>query len=215
MSTSRGSHSRIPEYELVVLGGGGVGKSAITIQFVQSRFEVGWDPTIEDTYRKTAVVDRHEVMLAITDTAGQEEYRLMRPGYLRSALGFLLVYDITSRQSFNEVTRFHDEILQTKDLATYPAMVLLGNKVDLADRRQVKTAEGEELARRFRCQFMECSAKFRENIDESFHAVVRAVRKYNHKSILDRTADLLAGEDGPERPHYGEEEPKGGCCVIS
>ncbi|KZT58123.1 ras-domain-containing protein [Calocera cornea HHB12733] len=209
------SRRRIPEFELVMLGGGGVGKSAITIQFMQSRFEVNWDPTIEDTYRKTAVVDRVEAMLAITDTAGQEEYRLMRPGYLRSAQGFLLVYDITSRQSFNEVNKFHEEILQTKDLATYPAVVLLGNKVDLADRRAVRTSEGEELARRFKCQFMECSAKFRENIDEAFHSVVRAVRKYNHKSILDRTADLLAGEDGPERPHYGEEEHKGGCCLIS
>ncbi|EJU04576.1 ras GTPase [Dacryopinax primogenitus] len=211
MSTSR---KRIPEHELVVLGGGGVGKSAITIQYVQSRFEMGWDPTIEDTYRKPAVVDRQEVMLAIIDTAGQEEYRLMRPGYLRSAQGFLLVYDITSRVSFNDVSRFHDEICQAKDLATYPAIILLGNKADLADRRQVKTSEGEELARRMKCGFMECSAKFRENIDEAFHAVVRAVRKYNHKNILDRTADLLAGEDGPERTHYGEEEPKG-CCTIS
>jgi len=209
------SHKRPPEYELVVLGDGGVGKSAITIQYVQSRFEVGWDPTIEDTYRKSAVVDGKEIFLVITDTAGQEEYRSMRPGYLRSAHGFLLVYDVTCRHSFNQVSKFHDEILQTKDLNTYPAILLLGNKRDLEGQRVVKTSEGEELARRLRCQFLECSAKFRENIDESFHSVVRAVRGYYHKGILDTAFTVLAGEDGPERPRYGEEEHKSGCCVIT
>ena len=66
------------EYKLVVVGGGGVGKSALTIQLIQSHFVDEYDPTIEDSYRKACVVDDQQVMLDILDTAGQEEYLAMR-----------------------------------------------------------------------------------------------------------------------------------------
>jgi len=104
------------EYKLVVVGGGGVGKSALTIQFIQSHFVDEYDPTIEgaslespapaeaaDSYRKQCVIDEEVALLDVLDTAGQEEYSAMREQYMRTGEGFLLVYSITSRNSFEEM----------------------------------------------------------------------------------------------------------------
>ena len=104
----------VREYKLVVVGGGGVGKSALTIQFIQSQFVDEYDPTIEDSYRKQCVIDGETALLDVLDTAGQEEYSAMREQYMRSGEGFLLVYSITSRSSFEEVQTFFQQILRVK-----------------------------------------------------------------------------------------------------
>lgn len=130
------------EYKLVVVGGGGVGKSALTIQFVQSHFVDEYDPTIEDSYRKQCVVDEEVALLDVLDTAGQEEYRYeyadsaMREQYMRSGEGFLLVYSITSRNSFEEIATFYQQILRVKDKDYFP-VVIVANKSDLDGERQV------------------------------------------------------------------------------
>ena len=90
-------------YKLVVVGGGGVGKSALTIQFIQSYFVTDYDPTIEDSYTKQCVIDDRVAKLDILDTAGQEEFSAMREQYMRSGEGFLLVFAFTDRASFDEV----------------------------------------------------------------------------------------------------------------
>ena len=137
------------EYKIVVVGGGGVGKSALTIQFIQSQFVDEYDPTIEDSYRKQCVVDSETALLDVLDTAGQEEYSAMREQYMRTGEGFLLVYSITSRSSFEEIRTFHQQILRVKDRDWFP-VVLVGNKCDLEHERVVATSEGEELAHQFR-----------------------------------------------------------------
>lgn len=91
-------------YKLVVVGGGGVGKSALTIQFIQSYFVTDYDPTIEDSYTKQCVIDDRVAKLDILDTAGQEEFSAMREQYMRSGEGFLLVFAFTDRASFDEVS---------------------------------------------------------------------------------------------------------------
>lgn len=85
-------------------------------------------------------------MQDILDTAGQEEYSAMRDQYMRTGQGFVMVYSITSRSSFDEINAFREQILRVKDKDTVP-MVLAGNKCDLATERQVTTNEGQELAR--------------------------------------------------------------------
>lgn len=80
----QGNKSTIREYKIVVVGGGGVGKSALTIQFIQSYFVDEYDPTIEDSYRKQVVIDDKVSILDILDTAGQEEYSAMREQYMRT-----------------------------------------------------------------------------------------------------------------------------------
>mmetsp|Transcript_34000 Transcript_34000/g.95712 ORF Transcript_34000/g.95712 Transcript_34000/m.95712 type:complete len:188 (+) Transcript_34000:90-653(+) len=164
------------EYKVVVVGGGGVGKSALTIQLIQNHFIDEYDPTIEDSYRKQVSIDDETCLLDILDTAGQEEYSAMRDQYMRTGEGFLCVYAITSRSSFEEIDGFREQILRVKDEDHVP-MVLAGNKCDLKDDRQVTESEGSDKAKSFGCPFFETSAKARVNVEESFYDLVREIRK--------------------------------------
>jgi GTPase KRas protein len=168
------------EYKLVVVGSGGVGKSALTIQLIQNHFVDEYDPTIEDSYRKQVVIDGETCLLDILDTAGQEEYSAMRDTYMRTGEGFLCVYSITSRASFDEITTFREQILRVKDKESVP-MIIVGNKCDLENERQVTQSEGRDLARSFSCNFMETSAKTRVNVEEAFHDLVREIRDQKKK----------------------------------
>ncbi|KAG1444130.1 hypothetical protein G6F55_012434 [Rhizopus delemar] len=161
-----------------MVGGGGVGKSALTIQFIQSHFVDEYDPTIEDSYRKQCVIDSETALLDVLDTAGQEEYSAMREQYMRNGEGFLLVYSITSRMSFDEISTFYQQICRVKDRDYFP-MVLVGNKCDLESDRQVSSQEGKDLAKQFGCQFIETSAKQKINVEEAFFEVVKDIRRYN------------------------------------
>merc|ERR1712159_22050 len=160
------------EYKLVIVGGGGVDKSACTIQLIQNHFIDEYDPTIEDSYRKQVTIDDETCLLDILDTAGQEEYSAMRDQYMRTGEGFLLVYSITSRASFEELNAFHGQILRVKDADKVP-MVLVGNKADLGEERQVTLVEGEEAGQHFSCPMMEASAKTRMNVEDCFYTLVR------------------------------------------
>lgn len=156
------------EYKLVVVGGGGVGKSCLTIQLIQSHFVDEYDPTIEgarfllsihlfgctacssstppfstDSYRKQCVIDDEVALLDVLDTAGQEEYSAMREQYMRTGEGFLLVYSINNRQSFDEIKTFQQQILRVKDKDYFP-IIIVGNKCDLENERKV-TQEGASL----------------------------------------------------------------------
>ena len=141
------------------MGDGGVGKTALTIQLCSNHFVEMYDPTIEDSYRKQMVIDDEAYMLEILDTAGQEEFSALMGGWVRSAQGFLLVYSITSRASFNQLVKLRRQIERNKERDDTP-MVLVGNKCDLEDERVVGKDQGMNLARQFgSCSFMETSAK--------------------------------------------------------
>ncbi|KAJ5079804.1 ras-like protein rasd [Anaeramoeba ignava] len=170
------------EYKLVVVGGGGVGKSALTIQLVQSHFVDEYDPTIEDSYRRQVEIDEEICHLDILDTAGQEEYSAMRDSYMRSGEGFLIVFAINSRSSFDEVPMFKEHIYRVKDTEKTP-IVIVGNKSDLENERQVSSGEARDLAKTFGCPYFETSAKSRINIEESFFGLVREIRKVRNPEI--------------------------------
>ena len=89
-----------------------------------------------DSYRKQCIVDEEVALLDVLDTAGQEEYSAMREQYMRTGEGFLLAYSITSRESFEEIRTFQQQILRVKDKDIFP-MVVVGNKLDLANERKV------------------------------------------------------------------------------
>jgi len=169
------------EYKLVVLGGGGVGKSALTIRLVTDNFLDEYDPTIEDSYRKQVMIDDETALLDILDTAGQEEFSSMQDQWMRDGKGFLLVYNITSRPTFDEVSNLYDKILRTKDTDKVP-IVLVGNKCDLKDERQVKYEEGAALAKTWGCPFFETSAKKKYNNEACFFELVREIRKMEHSN---------------------------------
>lgn len=186
---------------MVVVGGGGVGKSALTIQFIQSHFVDEYDPTIEDSYRKQCVIDEEVALLDILDTAGQEEYSAMREQYMRTGEGFLLVYSIVDKNSFAEIQRFHTQILRVKDCSTFP-MVLVGNKADLEAEREVSEAERTALEKKLNLTSLETSAKLRVNVDPCFYNLVREIRKHNR-------ATSQATNNKKKRPVQ-----KKGCCDL-
>ncbi|XP_046546366.1 ras-related protein M-Ras-like [Haliotis rubra] len=173
---SKAPHDNLVTFKLVVVGDGGVGKSALTIQFFQKMFVQDYDPTIEDSYIQHTDIDGQWCILDVLDTAGQEEFSAMREQYMRKGDGFLLVYSVTDKQSFENIRNFHTQILRVKDRNNYP-MILVANKVDLVHQRKVSEDLGRDLASELRITYIETSAKDPPlNVDFAFHEVVRVIR---------------------------------------
>jgi len=165
------------EYNIVVLGAGGVGKSCLTAQFVQNVWIESYDPTIEDSYRKVVEVDGKSCVLEILDTAGTEQFTSMREIYLKTGQGFLLVYSITNLNSMNELTAIRDAILRIKEVDEVP-LVIVGNKVDLESDRQVSRNRANHMSRRWGgVPLFEASARRRQNVDEAFLDLTRQMIK--------------------------------------
>ncbi|XP_064634259.1 GTPase HRas isoform X4 [Lineus longissimus] len=172
------------EYKLVVVGAGGVGKSALTIQLIQNHFVEEYDPTIEDSYRKQVVIDGETCLLDILDTAGQEEYSAMRDQYMRTGEGFLCVFAVNNNKSFEDINQYREQIKRVKDADEVP-MVLVGNKVDLPTRT-VDTKNGNQMADRYSIPYVETSAKTRLGVDDAFYTLVREIRKYKEKKVKEK-----------------------------
>lgn len=161
-----------------------------------------------DSYRKQCDIDGETALLDVLDTAGQEEYAAMREQYMRTGEGFLLVYSIDSRQSFEEIKTFQQQILRVKDRDDFP-IIVVGNKCDLEQGRVVSREEGMQMARSFKCHFMETSAKKRINVEESFYELVREIRKYNREM----SPPVPAHADTTVHPFkMNDPEPEAGCC---
>lgn len=168
----------VTSVKLVVLGDGGVGKTALTIRLCLNHFIETYDPTIEDSYRKHAIIDDEPYLLEILDTAGQEDYTSLRSQWIREGDGFLVVYSTTSRSSFLRIHEFIQQITRVKDSDKVP-IVLVGNKVDRINEREVDSREGQELAKRLGCEFVETSAKTREGLELAYHTAVRLIQGQN------------------------------------
>ncbi|GMM31814.1 Ras family GTPase [Martiniozyma asiatica (nom. inval.)] len=164
------------EFRLVVVGPPVVGKSALTIRLTQSEFANEYDPTIEDSYRYYTKINGEQVSLDILDTAGQEEYSSMRDMYMKTGEGFILVFSLTDRQTFDEIATFYRQIMRVKgEQVDFVPMMLVGNKSDLEEERQVSKEEGLALAKRFDCAYIETSAKSGINVSNAFHGVVKMI----------------------------------------
>lgn len=185
------------EVKLVLVGVGGVGKSALTISYVSNTWVPEYDPTIEDSHRKQVSVDDSVVMLDILDTAGQEEYSSMQDQWFRTGSGFYVVYSIISKKSFLELNELRNKILRIKNKKTVP-IVLIGNKQDLESEREVTTDEGQKLAQEWGCPFMESSAKNHYNVEESFSELVREVRRFQARSQAAQNG--ANGAASPQKP---------------
>ena len=160
------------EYKVVVLGSGGVGKSALTVKFVSGTFMEKYDPTIEDFYRKEIAVDGAPSVLEILDTAGTEQFASMRDLYIKNGQGFVIVYSITSLQTFQDIKNMKESIMRVKGTNRVP-MLLVGNKSDLEHQREVSSQEGVNLSNYWGCPFLESSARSTQNVNEVFIEIVR------------------------------------------
>ncbi|KAJ5079294.1 ras-like protein [Anaeramoeba ignava] len=176
------------KYKVVIVGSGGVGKSAITMQFIQSKFVEDYDPTVEDSYRKQIVVENEKCLLDIADTAGQEEFGPLRSVYLRAGEGFVMVFSIVEKNTFEEIKMLKDQIVRIKDVESIHdiPLILVGNKSDLEDKREVTQQQMKELADSWDCPFFETSAKNNSNIDECFQQIVKQIKKVREKLGLNK-----------------------------
>ncbi|XP_029034280.1 ras-like protein 1 [Osmia lignaria lignaria] len=194
------------EYKLVVVGAGGVGKSALTIQLIQNHFVDEYDPTIEDSYRKQVVIDGETCLLDILDTAGQEEYSAMRDQYMRTGEGFLLVFAVNSAKSFEDIATYREQIKRVKDAEeSMVPMVLVGNKCDLQQSWAVNMTQAREVARQYGVPFVETSAKTRMGVDDAFYTLVREIRKDKELSGKEKKRGKRTSNSGRRRRR---------CCLF-
>lgn len=162
-------------HKVIMVGSGGVGKSALTLQFMYDEFVEDYEPTKADSYRKKVVLDGEEVQIDILDTAGQEDYAAIRDNYFRSGEGFLCVFSITEPESFDATQEFREQILRVKNDENIP-FLLVGNKSDLADKRRVPLDTCRERAQQWQVPYVETSAKTRDNVDKVFFDLMREIR---------------------------------------
>ena len=190
-------------FKVYLIGESGVGKSPFVIMFIQKYFVEMYDPTIEDSYRRQVTVDDDLVLFDILDTCAPS-CSVLTDSYIRQSDAFILLYSITSRASFQEVTAIHDQIVRAKDLESREIpCVLVGNKCDEESEREVSKDEGEQLASLWGCPFMEASAKLNKNVDEAFFTTYREYI---------RLKGLKKGRNQNDNLDY---EPKHNQCRIS
>jgi GTPase KRas protein len=193
-------------YLLYVMGAGGVGKSCLTIQFIQGRFSQQYDPTIENSYSKLIEIDGHEVKLNILDTAGQEDFASLREAYMRQGQGFLLVFSLLDSNSFDEIDGFVNQIREICENKSVP-IVLCGNKSDL-EGWEVTEEDLKTYSKSIGVKYFITSAKLAKGVKESFLHLAKEMRKQNPKAALQENNKKV------ETPKAKENESSGGCCSI-
>ena len=137
------------QINLTVLGEGGVGKSSVTTRYVSNEFLETYDPTIQDSFRKEEFIDGENIVVEILDTAGQEDYVSINDSSIMHGQGFIVVYSVTSKSSFESLDGILHKVYhlrECEDSDQKPPVVLCGNKIDLADKREVSTEEGNNYA---------------------------------------------------------------------
>lgn len=186
------------------------------MRLVRSKWVDEYDPTIEDSYSTTRVVDGVSYRIDIIDTAGQEEYRDMLGNLFQvdsKIDAYLLVYDITAPQSLEALDYFNDMIDKNVEAAGEltdrppPVKVVVGNKCDLTNERGVTAAEGLQWAREHGCGFMETSAKQMVNIEETFSSIVR--------KVAEGRAQLQARQQGGSSAAGGTRVASAGAALRS
>lgn len=164
--------------KLAVLGFRAVGKSSLANSFVTGTFSEAYDPTIECTLHKTIRFRKVHFATDIVDTAGMDEFSRLSRNASLGCHGYILVFSIVSRNSFERIIQVNDFLLNTLGDAPDVPRVLVGSMKDLeTDQRQVSHAEALDLASRWGVPYLECSAKTGFNVAEVFHALLREIEK--------------------------------------
>lgn len=173
-------------FKVIIIGDSGVGKSCLLLGFTDGRFKEIHETTIgvEFGSKMIRIADKN-IKLQIWDTAGQEAYRSITRSYYRGAIACMLVYDITRRSSFNHISRWLDDAKHNSN--PNMQMTLVGNKIDLEDKRTVTTEEGRNFASEHNMEFIETSVKNMTNVHESFVNTTENILDYIHRGLIDTT----------------------------
>ena len=168
MSAQNQINPEIPKYKLIFLGDQGVGKSCILNRFMNDTFTEEYQATIGlDFQSKNVQIDNQDIHLLLYDTAGQEKFRSLIPMYTRDANIILLVYEVTSKDSFLHLNHWLNDLTTVKKDEVI--FVVVGNKTDLEDKREVSREEGEQFAKDNDYLFAEVSAKYGEGFEDLFY----------------------------------------------
>mmetsp|Transcript_84034 Transcript_84034/g.162158 ORF Transcript_84034/g.162158 Transcript_84034/m.162158 type:complete len:203 (+) Transcript_84034:73-681(+) len=199
-----------PEYDylfkLLLIGDSGVGKSCLLLRFADDTYTESYISTIGVDFKiRTFEQDGKTVKLQIWDTAGQERFRTITSSYYRGAHGIIIVYDVTDKESFNNVKHWVQEI--EKYAADGVNKLLVGNKCDLSSKKVVSYDEAKDLADELGIQFMETSAKNSHNVESAFQTMA--------KDIKQRVASNAPARGNAPNTRLGAAAPVGnkqGCC---
>jgi small GTP-binding protein len=209
-------------FKYIIIGDAYVGKSNLLLRYAHGEFKPDYQLTIGVQFAAKNVKIRDQTYrIQIWDTAGSENFRSITRNYYKSSVCALVVYDISSRDSFNNVSTWIEDCKNQSPKTIF--MVLVGNKSDLNDRRQVNTEEGQELADKFGIQFYETSAKTGDNVNEIFYNSADEIAKKIEQNYYDLENDTCGIKQGINRqnPHMGgggvqlgggEAPKKSGCC---
>ena len=170
-------------FKLLLIGDSGVGKTCILFRFSDDAFNNTFISTIGIDFKiKTIELRGKKIKLQIWDTAGQERFHTITTSYYRGAMGIMLVYDITNAKSFDNIAKWLRNIQEhaNEDVEK----MILGNKCDMNDRRQVSKERGEELAIEYGIKFMETSAKASINVEEAFFTLARDIKAKMEKRLV-------------------------------
>ncbi|KAL6106729.1 uncharacterized protein ACO6RY_10531 [Pungitius sinensis] len=178
-------------FKLLLIGDSGVGKTCLLFRFSEDSFNTTFISTIGIDFKiRTIELDGKRVKLQIWDTAGQERFRTITTAYYRGAMGIMLVYDISNEKSFENIKNWIRNI--EEHASSDVEKMILGNKCDMSDRRQVSKDRGEKLAIDYGVKFLETSAKSSLNVEEAFYNMGRDILH----NLSSKTTDNNAGGSG-------------------
>ena len=195
-------------FRYIIVGDMAVGKSCILLQFTDNKFRVQHELTIGVEFgAKTIELNNKTIKIQIWDTAGQEQFQAITRTYYKGAIGALLVYDITRRDTFTHVTKWLEEVKSNS--SKHICVIVIGNKKAVEDKRQVTYEEGESFARENGLMFLETSAKTAFNVVEAFNLSAQAILNNIEKTGVDPTENK-----NKMKIENKQQEPvkKGGCC---
>ncbi|KAF6022725.1 DIRAS1 [Bugula neritina] len=171
MSTCGQNSTEQTEYKVVVFGTAAVGKTSLIQRFLNGTFKDHYTPTIEDTYRQAVNSNGSICSLIITDTGGSHSFPAMAKLAIQRGNAFILVYAINNRQSFTSLKTYFTEILSIKRALDTTPLIIVGNKCDLT-YREVLENEGLNLAKSWKCSYIESSAKQQYNTSQMFEQLL-------------------------------------------
>jgi len=200
-------------FKLVLIGDSGVGKSCLLLRFADDNFTDSYISTIGVDFRfRTITIDKKTVKLQIWDTAGQERFRTITSAYYRGADGIIMVYDVTSVESFEHVEEWLNEVERHANEST--SKLLVGNKADLVNEKQVTEETAQRFADKLGISFIETSAKTSTNVDTAFHTMAQELIRTRERGTGSTPAKRDGGAAGGGKVELTKPPPKstGGCC---
>ena len=197
-------------FKVVLVGDSFVGKTNIMSKYLNNEFHEDSKATVGVEFgSKQFTIENHIVKVQIWDTAGQERYKAITSAYYKGAKGAFIVYDITRKESFDSIDKWFNDISSVADKNI--VIILIGNKSDLEDQRQITKEKGEEKARSLSVAFLETSAFSGDNLEKAFEKMINEVYNKNHDEMLGEVdVDLIEG--GEDINLAKKDETKKNCC---